>query len=108
LCVLAFGAKNAIGILLPLLCSGDAFPSISTGENCAWRIGDFCCPSQAARRLVELLLSRAHPVKEFEFLDTASSTANLRQNFGVSSLYHAAFPVQITLSNYRIRYAATN
>ena len=25
LCVLAFGAKDAIGILLPLLCAGDAF-----------------------------------------------------------------------------------
>ncbi|HVY71008.1 MAG TPA: sulfite exporter TauE/SafE family protein, partial [Verrucomicrobiae bacterium] len=25
LCVLAFGSKNAIGILLPLLCAGDAF-----------------------------------------------------------------------------------
>ena len=25
LCVIAFGAKDAIGILLPLLCAGDAF-----------------------------------------------------------------------------------
>ena len=25
LCVLAFGSKTAIGILLPLLCAGDAF-----------------------------------------------------------------------------------
>lgn len=33
LCVLAFGPKTAIGVLLPLLCAGDVFPSITIGDG---------------------------------------------------------------------------
>jgi uncharacterized membrane protein YfcA len=36
LCVLAFGAQNAIGILLPLLCAGDAFSLYHYW--CRWRV----------------------------------------------------------------------
>lgn len=32
LCVLAFGARDAIGILLPLLCAGDAFSLLLLGQ----------------------------------------------------------------------------